>query len=323
MSFIRSKQIPPRTGNWYDYEVETIHKGDRVIQKFIRYIGRSDKAGGSRASLSGGTATIATPRTPEPKVTSDALPRGRVSASFIASALQEYYSGMSLHAIEENIENLTDDDISHVAVNKWINKYTDKAIKATKDLKPNVGDVWVADETYLHTDQREKDPKGVKFWDIIDTKTRFILATQVTTSRSTADAKRLMEAAAKRAGKNPRVVVTDGLRAYIDGIEQAFGGDTLHKVGSPCKFQATARNTALIERFHNTFKDRTKVTRDLRNLKTLDRFGEGWLVYYNFFRPHTAIGGIPPAQKAGLVYDWHSWADVVEYEKEPIKRVTK
>lgn len=320
MSFIRSKQIPPRTGNWYDYEVETIHQGNKVIQKYIRYIGRSDKAGGSRASLSGGTATIVTSHTHEAKT--DALPHGRVSASFIASALQEYYSGMSLHAIEENIENLTDGDISHVAINKWINKYTDKAIKATKDLRPNVGPVWIADETFLHTDQKEKDPKGVKFWDIIDAKTRFILATQVTTSRSTADARRLMEAAAKRAGTLPRVIVTDGLPAYIDGIEQAFGGDVLHRRGSPFKFHETGLNTSLIERFHNTLKDRTKVTRDLRNKGTLDRrFGEGWLVYYNFFRPHTAIGGIPPAQKAGLVYDWHSWADVVEYEKEPIKRV--
>ncbi|MFC2025540.1 hypothetical protein ACFLTG_03985 [Chloroflexota bacterium] len=27
MSFIRTKEIPPWSGNWYDYEVETIHKG--------------------------------------------------------------------------------------------------------------------------------------------------------------------------------------------------------------------------------------------------------------------------------------------------------
>ncbi len=41
MSFIRAKEIPPRSGNWYDYEVETIHKGNKVIQKVIRYIGKS------------------------------------------------------------------------------------------------------------------------------------------------------------------------------------------------------------------------------------------------------------------------------------------
>lgn len=43
MSFIRAKEIPPGSGNWYDYEVETIHEGKRVIQKHIRYIGKSSK----------------------------------------------------------------------------------------------------------------------------------------------------------------------------------------------------------------------------------------------------------------------------------------
>lgn len=41
MAFIRAKEIPPGSGNWYDYEVETIHKGDKIIQKYIRYIGKS------------------------------------------------------------------------------------------------------------------------------------------------------------------------------------------------------------------------------------------------------------------------------------------
>lgn len=26
MSFVRAKEIPPRSGNWYDYEVETVHE---------------------------------------------------------------------------------------------------------------------------------------------------------------------------------------------------------------------------------------------------------------------------------------------------------
>ena len=41
VSFIRAKEIPPRSGNWYDYEVETHHEGGHVRQKVIRYIGKS------------------------------------------------------------------------------------------------------------------------------------------------------------------------------------------------------------------------------------------------------------------------------------------
>lgn len=40
MSFIRSKEIPPGSGNWYDYEVETFHIGGHVRQKVIQYLGK-------------------------------------------------------------------------------------------------------------------------------------------------------------------------------------------------------------------------------------------------------------------------------------------
>lgn len=41
MSFIRAKEIPPKSGNWYDYKVETVHDKGRVIQRHIPYLGKS------------------------------------------------------------------------------------------------------------------------------------------------------------------------------------------------------------------------------------------------------------------------------------------
>ena len=48
MSFIRAKEIPPGSGNWYDYEVKTTHEGSHVRQKVIKYLGKS----GSHSYLS-------------------------------------------------------------------------------------------------------------------------------------------------------------------------------------------------------------------------------------------------------------------------------
>ena len=45
---------------------------------------------------------------------------------------------------------------------------------------------------------------------------------------------------------------------------------------------------------------------------------DGWLVNYNFFKPHMSLNGKTPAEEAGLKYDCHNWADVVGIEKEPI-----
>jgi putative transposase len=358
MTFIRAKEIPPHSGNWYDYEVETIHEGGRVIQKHIRYLGRHGTAykpsGLRRPShtlLDINRSVLQSPTTKSKVVCkfcgsqntrkygfskgiqnyfcndcrtkfigTDALPHGKVSPSFIGNALHEYYSGMSFHEIEHNIDKQTDGAISHTAIIKWVNKYTNEAIRRTKDLHPKVGDTWIADETYIKTDIKTSDPKGVVFWDVIDADTRFLLASRITTTRGTQDARQLMELAAKRANKAPQTVITDKLAAYIDGIELAYGSDTKHRQGSPFHSE---HSTALIERFHNTLKDRTKVMRDLRDKNTLKRFTDGWLVHYNFFRPNMALNNKSPAEAAGLSYDWHSWGDVVGCDRVPIARILK
>jgi len=58
-------------------------------------------------------------------------------------------------------------------------------------------------------------------YDIIDEKTRFVLATRITYTRTTHDAEMLMERAEKRAAKN-QVVITDKQASYNDGIELAY-----------------------------------------------------------------------------------------------------
>ncbi|MBN1367287.1 MAG: IS1/IS6 family transposase [Dehalococcoidales bacterium] len=368
MTFIRAKQIPPKSGNWYDYEVESYREKGKVKQRVIQYIGRSGRLSGSvslgrRDSILMPTDSPIPNTQPKLKVVckfcgsqhtrkyglykgvqnyycddcntkftgTDALAHGRVSPDHIVNALNEFYDGMSYHEIENSIENRTDNDISHTAVMKWVNKYTKEAIRQTKDFKPEVGDTWIADETYIRIDKlkphdakfenpysRSTKAKWVVFWDIIDADTRFLLASVPATSRSISEAKELMLKAAKRAGKIPKVVVTDKLKSYIDGIELAFGAGTKHVQGKPFQVE---NNTNLIERFHGTIKDRTKVMRALRTRTTLKTFMDGWLVYYNFFRPHMSLDGKRPAEKAGLNYDSKCWADIVGIEKQPIVKI--
>lgn len=40
MSFVRAKEIPPHSGNWYDYEVMTTHVNGKVMQKVVQYLGK-------------------------------------------------------------------------------------------------------------------------------------------------------------------------------------------------------------------------------------------------------------------------------------------
>ena len=159
---------------------------------------------------------------------------------------------------------------SDSTVYEWIDRFTKEAIQHAKGYTPDVGDVWIADETVLKIGGRK-----VWFWDLIDVKTRYLLASHLSTARTTHDARVLMARAAKKAEKPPKVVITDQLAAYIDGIELNFGADTKH---IPAKKLTMTPGTQLIERFHSTLKARTKVMRDLKSLDSGRQLLQGWLV---------------------------------------------
>jgi len=238
----------------------------------------------------------------------------KLDTNMVSSALNAYYEGMSVKEIRRHLLQEHLHAPSTATIYEWIMKYTQYATDSIKDCKPNVGSIWVADETVI-----DLDGKNVWFWDLIDTKTRFLVASHMSFTRTTKDAQELMKQAYERVGKAPRVIYTDKLRAYLDGIELTFGADTRHIQGGPFALEHKAN---YIERFHGTLKERTKVMRGLHTLKSARRFLDGWLVHYNFFRPHSGLpNDMTPAMAAGIRFPFRNWKDVCEQPFEITARI--
>lgn len=259
----------------------------------------------------------------------DSLFHMKTPANQVSSALDMYYKGMSITEIREHLQQEYQNTPSGSTVFKWTQKYTNEAVKESENYRPKVGDVWIADETYVRVDQKKRGDsqvenpyvksrkaKWVIFWDIIDADTRYLLASHITTTRGTKDAKALMDKAAAMAGKAPRVVVTDALAAYLDGIELAYGRDTKHRQGAPFDIE---NNTNLIERLHGTIKERTKVMRGFRTAETAQRFLDGWKVYYNFMKPHESLNSKTPAEAAKCDYTFRDWSDITRMAKPQVQ----
>jgi tripartite-type tricarboxylate transporter receptor subunit TctC len=49
----------------------------------------------------------------------------------------------------------------------------------------------------------------------------------------------------------------------------------------------------------------------MHNKQTAVLIMDGWLVNYNYFRPHESVGNKPPAVAAKSDYPYKSWKDVV------------
>ena len=104
------------------------------------------------------------------------------SVEQIGASLNMFYDGMSLSSIARHLEENYKNPVNPSTVYRWIIRYTSKAIDILKPLKPKVSDTWVVDETVLKI-------AGDKmwFWDVIDEKTRFLLASHLSSNRTILD----------------------------------------------------------------------------------------------------------------------------------------
>jgi putative transposase len=234
----------------------------------------------------------------------DTLFHMKTPANQVSSALNMFYEGMSIKAIRRNLQQEFGNMPSTATIYEWIQKYTQYATDSIKGYQPKkIGNTWIADETVI-----EIDGDNVWLWDIIDDRTRYLLATRISRSRTTHDAQILYDRAVKTASKEPDKVITDKLASYLD---VRYGKDTEHIQSRPF---ALENNTQKIERFHSTLKQRTKVMRGLKNIESAHDFMSGWLVHYNYLRPHTALDDKTPAEVAGIDFPYKNWADITRHK---------
>jgi putative transposase len=243
----------------------------------------------------------------------DNLSGMRIPTSEISSALNLYYDGSSVRAIGRHFNQGNGHTPSTATIYEWIQKYSQYLTDSTKDYHPqDIGSEWVADETVLKIGGSQ-----LWLWDIIDTKTRMLLASRLSRSRTTRDAQILIDKAIKMAGKEPETVLTDQLPSYLDVF---YGKDAEHKHGSPFS-KVEGESTSKIERWHGTLKSRTKVMRGLKNFETALDFTEAYQAYYNYLRSHESLEGKTPAEVAGVSYPYKNWDDVIRNYKPKNKIV--
>lgn len=104
--------------------------------------------------------------------------------------------------------------------------------------------------------------------------------------------------------------MTDGWQAYQEACELVFGGDTRHIVTTP--FKEKDLSTNIIERWHGTLRDRLKPMRGMDKSETHQLILEGFILNYNYLRPHESLKGRTPAEAAKVGFPYKSWLDIIK-----------
>lgn len=118
--------------------------------------------------------------------------------------------------------------------------------------------------------------------------------------------------AKERAGKKPDTIITDGLmsyhRAYVKEFRTNRTKTTRHI--RDISLGGQIHNNKM-ERMNGEIRDREKTMRGLKIKET--PILKGYQLFHNYIRPHEALEGKTPAEKAGIeVLGENKWKTLIE-----------
>jgi transposase-like protein len=222
----------------------------------------------------------------------------------VIMSMDMYMKGMSYRNIADSIKQFFGLEVTHVTIMNWVNTYMKKVNTYVNTLQPKVSDTWHADEQFIKAKGKQE-----YVWNVLDSDTRFLLASNESPTRNYNDARETFQQAKEIAGKKAQLVITDGSFNYSKSVYREFAtraNPNPHYRYVSIRAKDTSNNK--VERFHNTFRARDKVMRGFGGKQKQQV--ENFRTYYNFMRLHTTLG-MTPAQKAGIPQE-NNWKELLE-----------
>ncbi len=231
----------------------------------------------------------------------------------IALALDLYFRGLSIRKVAEHLQQVYDLHVSHMTVYRWIEHYSKIASEWMDKQQTPTGDRWHIDETMVKVDGNYR-----YLWNVLDSESRYLLATHVSKDRSIKNTRKPIKKAKKTTLDRPMEVFTDGMPSYrvaimkelgVRGVKGCRGFWSPHvRVAS---IKAKESNNR-IERFHGTEKERTKVMRGFDKDNGCANVMEGFRVHYNLVKNHQALGCTPAEATGNLNIDGFRWLEIIK-----------
>jgi len=256
----------------------------------------------------------------------DGFKRMRNHPKKITLCLDLFFKGVSTRKVQEHLQAFYPANSSHKSIYKWIIKYSNVMSDYTDNLKLNVGKEIQLDEMEYH--RRKSHKKGSRgidknwFIDVIDNKTRYMIASKYVKSRSMNELTNVMKQAKNKTEDRVSIVTTDGLLSYPQALRNSFG---LHKHKARSKIIHNQVNASkgegfniMIERLHNSVRQLTQNFRGFHgSVYSANSIMKGYEVYYNFIRKHQGIKKCPYELATNLeLKNPNKWLELINRSME-------
>jgi transposase-like protein len=237
------------------------------------------------------------------------LRKSKYTPEMVSLTLDLYFSGTSLRKTARIVNDHFGLSVGNATIYRWIQKFVPRISEYAKTLTPELSADWHADEVFVkmrgginYKAHYGGEAKNVAFlWNVMDRKTRFLLASKVSRWRDVAGADRAYrEALSNARGNRPEALYTDALKSYETLMASLPESDRPNHIAKAGIRKPHATNNR-IERLNGTVRERVKVQRGWKN--PASKIAEGQRIHYNFVKPHMALAGQTPAERAGIGVD--------------------
>ncbi|MFY3739817.1 MAG: transposase-like protein [Candidatus Nitrosomirales archaeon] len=254
------------------------------------------------------------------KFTPSLIKKAKYSPEVITLTLDLYFSGLSLRKIARSLNDHLDMNLGSTSIYRWIQRYVPMISEYTKTLCPQLSETWHADELFVKMKGGVSihKNKGMAFlWNVMDRKTRFLLASKLSTLRDKQGAfAAFKEARANSHGDFPEMIFVDALSSYAN-VQHANIKGWNPKLIAKAGMNKPHANNNRIERLNGTLRERVKVQRGWKSMKS--QLAEGQRIQYNFVKPHMALEGQTPAERAGIkIQGKNKWMTLIQNANKQI-----
>jgi len=232
----------------------------------------------------------------------DALPKMKTPIWIISLALNCYYNGMPLAAIQKEINQRHGAYYAQSTIYNWIMRFSEEAVKQAASLPPVSGDTWFLTVTPVTAGTRR-----LYFIDIFDRQSKFLITSRLAESFTAHEFINLIHPAFLKTIKNPSHPFTIMVPPVFDdtALELITAG-----TGLPANCIINKANLTIVKEFNSPLKKRAGVVRNFKSLERAQIITEAWRIHYNYFVDCDKPKYHRAAEQTGLS-PFRNWEDVI------------
>ncbi|MGP8079685.1 MAG: transposase [Dehalococcoidales bacterium] len=232
----------------------------------------------------------------------DALPKMKTPVWIISLTLNCYYNGMSLAAIQNEINQRHGAYYAQSSIYNWIMRFSKQAALQTQTLKPVSGDTWFLSITPVISDQRR-----LYFLDIFDMNSKFLLVSKLIETVTAAEVTNLIKSTYFKTQINSHHPVTIMLSTALSNTKLELKALESENANN---FIIKIADFTSIKGFNALLKKRNRVVHNFRSINKAQILAAAWQLYYNFIMDNDKPKYVVPAYKIGNPL-FKNWEDII------------